>query len=152
MFVRLRNRIGDYVGIDPTLKNSSQSEHCTLIRGYFPEDLPSDIGDFDSITVLAVFEHIKPHAQKEFALHCDRLLRPGGFLIITIPSAVVDPILDILKRIRFIHGMALEEHYGFEIKHTPAIFSVGDLQVVEIKRFQLGLNNLFVFHKSVRPC
>lgn len=139
--------IGDYVGIDPFLKETIQSGNCTLIRGSFPKDFPADKGRFDCIIALAVVEHIPPAEQQDFAVTCARLLKPGGYLIMTAPSPLVDPLLDFLKVIRFIDGMALEEHYGFDIRNIPALFTIDDLVPIMAKKFQLGLNNLFAFEK-----
>jgi hypothetical protein len=62
---------------------------------------------------------------------------------------VVDRILAVLKFIRLIDGMSLEEHYGFEPRGVPSLFSVGEMELVKAGRFQLGCNNLFVFRKSM---
>src|SRR5262249_5180958 len=102
---------------------------------------------FDAITMLAVMEHIPLDQQAPLAQGCFRYLRPGGRLILTVPSALVDPILNVLRALRLIHGMSLEEHYGFDASQTPAIFRAAGLELVTARKFQLGLNNLFVFEK-----
>jgi hypothetical protein len=118
-----------------------------LIAGRFPEDLP-DPRPFDAITMLAVLEHVKPEQQSQLAKHCARFLKPEGCLIITVPSPKVDRILSLLKLLRLINGMSLEQHYGFDASQTPSIFAVDGLTLVKSAKFQLGLNNLFVFKKT----
>ena len=44
--------------------------------------------------------------------------------------------------------MSLDEHYGFDPAHTEEIFSPPEFRPVERRRFQLGLNNLYVFEKA----
>jgi hypothetical protein len=43
--------------------------------------------------------------------------------------------------------MSLEEHFGFEPKDTPRIFSNPRFKLITHTSFQLGLNNLFVFER-----
>jgi hypothetical protein len=45
--------------------------------------------------------------------------------------------------------MSLEEHYGFDPSCVPSLFSVGKLELIKAKKFQLGLNNLFVFRRAL---
>ena len=97
--------------------------------------------------MLAVLEHIPPEQQSRLAMECMRLLKPQGYLVITVPSPMVDPILDWLRFVRLIDGQALEEHYGFDPGQTPCIFSVESMILHKSKKFQLGLNNLYVFRK-----
>ena len=47
--------------------------------------------------------------------------------------------------------MALEQHYGFDPRETPTLFEVGGMELVKASRFQLELNNLFVFKKNAEP-
>jgi hypothetical protein len=44
--------------------------------------------------------------------------------------------------------MALEQHYGYQPGQTGTLFAVGGLELVRAHKFQLGLNNLFVFRKT----
>jgi len=146
LFKQLRSRIGQGVGIDPNLDQSVDLDNCRLIAGWFPKDLP-DAQPFDAITMLAILEHVPPEHQQQLAQNCACFLKPGGYLVITVPSPRVDQVLSLLKFMRIIDGMSLEEHYGFDASKTPSIFSVGGLALVKSEKFQLGLNNLFVFKK-----
>jgi predicted SAM-dependent methyltransferase len=100
--------------------------------------------------MLAVLEHIPKSKQKEFAIACYNKLKPGGRVIITVPSPKVDLILSGLKIIRLVDGMSLEEHYGYNPRDTETIFDKDMFKLVHHSRFQLGLNNVFVFEKAHR--
>lgn len=150
LFRQLKSRIGEGVGIDPYLDRSVDMDHCRLIAGWFPKDLP-DPRQFDVITMLAILEHIPAKDHPQLAADCARFLKPGGYLVITVPSPIVDRLLSLLNFMRLIDGMSLEEHYGFDASKTPSIFSVGGLMLVKAEKFQLGLNNLFVFTRIEEP-
>jgi 2-polyprenyl-3-methyl-5-hydroxy-6-metoxy-1,4-benzoquinol methylase len=145
---QLKPYLGDMVGIDPDLDSCLETGGCKLFPGQFPRDLP-EVGPFDAITMLAVLEHIPIEQQAHWARECARLLKPKGYLIITTPSPMVDPILAALKFLRVIDGMSLEEHYGFDPTCVPSVFSVDAMELVKARKFQLGFNNLFVFKKSL---
>ena len=98
--------------------------------------------------MLAVLEHlVKPESVLAEAY---RLLRPGGTLIMTWPSSVVDPLLEILTRIKLVN-----DELGFD-QHQPRI-PVATLKTmlqrigftrVENGKFEMGLNNWLVAHKE----
>ena len=69
-------------------------------------------------------------------------------MIITVPSPFVDQILKVLTTLRLVHGMSVEEHHGYDIKQTAQIFSAPNFRLLSHERFQLGLNNLFVFERT----
>ncbi len=146
LYQRLQSTVGEVVGIDPTLDRNVEMGRCRLIAGRFPEDLP-DAEPFDAITMLAVLEHIPLDEQPRLAAECARRLKPGGYIIITVPNPIVDRILSVLRFLRLIDGMSLEEHYGFEPRLVPALFGVANLRLVTASVFQLGCNNLFVFQR-----
>lgn len=41
----------------------------------------------------------------------------------------------------------LEEHHGYRVEQTTAIFPAKSFRLLRRKGFQLGLNNLFVFER-----
>lgn len=145
MFERWSGTISRGYGIDPTLAKRSEGPNYELHPGVFPDDLPAV--RCDVITMLAVLEHIPRAAQPALADACHEMLNPGGRLVVTVPSPRVDDILAVLTRIRLVDGMSLEEHYGFEPGQTEDIFSPPRFRLAHRARFQLGLNNLFVFER-----
>lgn len=147
LFRHLADRFTEGIGIDPELVESVDCGTYRLIKGWFPTDLAATDG-FDTITMLATLEHVPPETQAEMARQCSQLLNPGGRLIITVPSKQIDTILSILKRVRLIDGMSLEQHYGFDPRMTQSIFSGDGLALIKAERFEIGLNYLFVFEKA----
>ena len=146
LFELLGSSARDGVGLDPDLPAPVVRPGYRLYPGSFPGDLPEP-GPYDAIVMLAVLEHIPAEAQDALAEGCSAALRPGGRLIITTPSPFVDRILDFLAAIRLIDGMSLEEHHGFEPRDALRILSGRDWELEVRRRFQLGLNHLFVFRK-----
>jgi 2-polyprenyl-3-methyl-5-hydroxy-6-metoxy-1,4-benzoquinol methylase len=146
LFRQLKISGAQGMGIDPTLKSSADADGVPLIAGFFPKDMPA-VEAFDAITMLAVLEHFPPDQYENLRRGCVKFLKPGGRLVITVPSPAVDHILAMLKFLRLIDGMSLEEHHGFEVGLTTTIFPPEHFRMVKRATFQLGLNNLFVFER-----
>ena len=134
------------VGIDPDITSVIRLPNADLLPGLFPAALP-DTEPFDVITLLAVLEHLPHPAQVTMARDCFEYLKPQGRLIITVPSPLVDQILAVLTSMKLMHGTHVEQHYGFDVKQTPGLFEPAGLRLLCARRFELGLNNLFVFFK-----
>ena len=147
LFQHLGTPLGGGMGIDPTLRQDTTLGDIPLIAGLFPKDMPP-VPAFDAITMLAVLEHFPAAEYETLRSGCARFLKPGGHLIITVPSPQVDRILEVLQAVRLIDGMSLEEHHGFDVGATATVFPPPDFQLVSHQRFQLGLNNLFVFRRA----
>lgn len=135
------------MGIDPTLRQDDWVENIPLIAGRFPQDMPP-VPAFDAITMLAVLEHFAKADYASLRSGCSRFLKPGGRLIITVPSRQVDFILKVLLALGLIDGMSVEEHHGYDVRETTNIFPPPEFRLVKHQRFQLGLNNLFVIERQ----
>jgi 2-polyprenyl-3-methyl-5-hydroxy-6-metoxy-1,4-benzoquinol methylase len=146
LFRELGNAGEGSMGIDPTLGTTIQVGSVPLVAGTFPKDMPT-AKPFDVITMLAVLEHFPASQYDELIDGCLRFLRPGGLLIITVPSPWTDHILTVLKFLKVIDGMSLEEHHGYRVEQTTVLFSSNAFRLLRWQRFQLGLNNLFVFER-----
>lgn len=138
------DRIDSAVGVDATLE-PARDGRVELRRGHFPRDIDLAPGSFDCITALAVLEHVEDPAA--FATACRQALAPGGRVVLTVPHPLVDRILDLLIALRLVDGMAAEEHHGFDVSETRTIFESAGLPLRLERRFQLGLNRLYVFEK-----
>ncbi len=146
IFVQLEQKLAPSIGVDPGIENDRKVGKGQLIRGLFPEALPDD-SPFDAVTMLAVLEHIPKDSQEQMARDIARFLKPGGRLIITVPSPLVDHVLVVLRFLRIVDASTLDEHFGYRPSQTPQLFGSAGLHLLKAGRFQLGLNHLFVFEK-----
>ncbi len=142
----LGDRIRPSLGLDPLARPVHGSRH-QLLPILFSEPLSFADASFDAIVLLATLEHLSE--RNAMARECYRLLRPGGQVVITVPSPKVDLILALLCRLRLTDGMSLEQHNGFDPRSTPEFFSRQGFGLQHWRRFQFGLNHLFVFRKPI---
>lgn len=146
LFSRWDDTIGPSIGYDPDIGTTTVAGRHELRPGVFPDDAADDL-ECDVITMLAVLEHVPTDRHAPLAAACAGALRAGGRVVVTVPSPFVDRILDVLGAIRLIDGMHTDEHYGFVPADTLAVFGGDEFELVTHRRFQLGLNNLFVFRR-----
>lgn len=147
LFEALGERLTKGFGVEPLRQTELRAEKFVVVPGFFPAVKPSE-GDWTAVTMLAVLEHIPSTEQLALAAACHELLAHEGRVIITVPAKAVDHILAVLRWLRLIDGMSLEEHYGFEPTDTERIFGVSGFRLIHRSRFQLGLNHLFVFERQ----
>lgn len=96
----------------------------------------------DCVTMLALLEHLRRPA--EVLQDVFRVLKPGGKIILTIPSPRSKPLLEFLAfRLQLISVEEIRDHkHYFSEKEIRQL--LGDIGFTSIiyKRFQLGLNQL----------
>lgn len=142
----LGNKIAPSVGFDPLYKENTNLNGHQLFSHNVQGDLPFENDSFDAVVLLATIEHI--HEKSVIAKEAARLLRTGGRVIITVPSLLVDKILEILLLLHIVDGMSLEEHHGFLPDELPDIFMPEGFSLRKKQKFQFGLNNLYIFERS----
>lgn len=140
----LGSRLRFGLGLDP-LAPAATAPRWALIRDRFPPSEPLLRTSFDVVVMLATLEHIQN--KEELVRECFRILRPGGRVVVTVPSRLVDPILAVLARLKLVDGMSLDEHHGFDPCETQPLFIRRGFRLVRWQSFQFGLNHLFVFSK-----
>jgi 2-polyprenyl-3-methyl-5-hydroxy-6-metoxy-1,4-benzoquinol methylase len=137
-------RIASGVGIDIRESDTWAGDGYERRVGTFPDALRPD-ERFDAVVMLAVVEHLPDQELARWAAAVPPILQPNGRVVITTPSPAVDHILHAGIRLKVIDGMEADEHHGFDPGDVPAIFSRAGLRLERRRRFELGLNHLFVF-------
>lgn len=144
LLARVRGRVQSATGIDPAATPRREG-NLEILRGRVPGEPRLPAGGFDCVSALAVAEHVAdPEA---FAREVFRLLAPGGRAVLTAPHRLVDRILDALILLRLADGMDAEAHHGFDVGTLVPVFRAAGFSLLASRRFQLGLNHLFVFEK-----
>lgn len=146
LFTQLGDNFLYGVGIDPILNQDVIRAKYELLKDTFPSKR-AETKIYHCITMLAVLEHIPPAVQADTINTCYKLLHKEGVMILTVPNKKVDRILMLLKMFRLVKGMQLEEHFGFDTSAIPKLFTNAGFELVMHKKFQFGLNNLYVFKK-----
>jgi SAM-dependent methyltransferase len=110
--------------------------------------LPFPAEHFDHVVMLAVLEHLtEPEQVLREAL---RVLAPGGSLIMTWPSSVVDLILGVMRKLRLISDeMESDEHQKrIPVEVLQKMLEKSGFRRFLYTRFEFGLNNLLVATKE----
>lgn len=144
---KIAHRVLQGDGCDIALETNSMDDRLNLMKGAFLNVLHEKAeSSYDTIFALAVFEHFPEEDMRDTVSLIHRILASRGRLIVTVPHPFVDKILDVLTFFKMIDGIALQEHTGLEPIKLFNYLST-QLQPVKRRRFQLGLNYLFVFEK-----
>jgi ubiquinone/menaquinone biosynthesis C-methylase UbiE len=145
--VSLEKRTIKAVGIDLDTPHDSPSEKISLIRYKIEKQLPFPDNEFDCITMLAVLEHLD--YPDEVIDECRRVLRPGGKLIITIPTIYSKPLLLTLSAMTIISREEIVTHKNyFGKKQLEGILSSSGLTKVISRYYNIRFNLLVVYEKT----
>jgi SAM-dependent methyltransferase len=137
------DRISYGVGVDDQVEGGIR-RRWQRVHADLRKDLPLTSGQFDHVVMLAVLEHLeKPEPVLREAY---RILAPGGSLVLTWPSAMVDPILGVLHGFRLVSDeMESDEHQQrIPVEVLQYLLKRIGFREFTHERFEFGLNNLMV--------
>jgi len=140
-FVRMR------VGLDYQKVNAKDAG-IQCIRADITGALPFADGAFDHVTMLAVIEHL---AAPEAIFHeIHRVLAPGGSVVMTWPSAIVDPLLGALFKAGLVSPEMESQKHERRRHHLYWMGVLRETGFADIthRTFELGLNHLLA---AARP-
>jgi SAM-dependent methyltransferase len=117
--------------------------------------LPFPDQSFDTVTMLAMLNHIPSPRRTESLSEVTHVLRPDGALLITM----INPAIGwITHRIRRRHdpdqterGIGADEDWGLSDGQVRRLLAEAGLKVVRRQRFVWWLNNLYICRKSTSP-
>lgn len=122
-------------------------EYSIKLHTYDVEEenhLPFTDDSFDIVTMLAVYEHIRPEVLDVLLAEIYRVLKTdGGRLIITTPSKYAEPVLEIFARFGIVSKVEIDEHQPLQrvhqVKNTLARAGFRDDRV-RVGMFELMMN------------
>lgn len=137
------DRIAAGVGVDDQVEEGVRGR-WQGVRADLRSPLPFSDSRFDHVVMLAVLEHLTE--PEKVLREAYRVIAPGGSLIMTWPSALVDPILRVLHGLRFVSDeMESDEHQKrIPVETLQQMLQRIGFQKFIHRRFEFGLNNLMV--------
>lgn len=107
-------------------------------------DLPSNTANV--ITMLAVLEHLQ--YPDEVLKECKRILKPGGVLLVTVPSPSNEPLLNVLSWFMLVRREMIHQHENyFTPERLKKMCKNAGYSKYSVELFELGYNT---FLKAVK--
>jgi SAM-dependent methyltransferase len=114
------------------------------------ERLPYNDNMFEIVTMLAVYEHIEPSRLPSLMNEIHRVLKPGGFYILTTPAAWTDRLLRFLAKIGIVSSEEIDEHKdAYTFAKIQGIFDKSQFQGCQVRYgyFELFMNLYAIIEK-----
>lgn len=144
---RVKARMRRCIGIDVTAEPRTY-ENIEIMNVDIQKKIPLPPRSVEVITMLAVLEHL--HYPEKVAAECYRLLKPGGSVLLTVPSPTNKPLLELLATLRLVRPEMIKQHeHYFTHKELRRLFQRAGFNQVRIESFEFGLNTFMKADKSL---
>ena len=96
--------------------------------------LPFENDYFESVTLLAVVEHLDPALMAILFKEVYRVLKPGGMVVLTTPAAWSDGLLKFMARINLVSAEEIHEHaYAYTLPLLGWYFGQAGFEMTKTK-------------------
>lgn len=75
-----------FTGVDKDSRSMAWAKMFNPFATFYDAEMSSLEGGYDSVSLIEVLEHVRPAELPAFVSAAARLLRPGGMLVVTVPS------------------------------------------------------------------
>nr|MBI5455878.1 class I SAM-dependent methyltransferase [Candidatus Levybacteria bacterium] len=108
----ITTKFNEKYGIDPSVKLSEITDNKFNLQtiNIINTRLPFNNNYFETVTMLAVFEHIDNYKLINVLKEIKRVLKDGGLFIITTPAPWSDKLLHQMAKIGLISSEEIHEH------------------------------------------
>lgn len=140
-------------GLDKVFDNTGYQEAANLGLTLVEHDmeandvLPFHDGQFDVVTMLAVYEHIEPSKLLGIVREIRRILLPGGLFILTTPAFWTDPLLRFMAEFGLVSAGSIAEHkdsYSGRMIRDKLMEAGFDRTLIRVGLFEFFSNNYAV--------
>ena len=140
-----RLRLG--FGLDPKAEPHDLPENVRVVRHRL-EDVPWPLPEerVDAVSLLAVLEHLEPETANVVLDEVRRVLRPGGRLLLTVPTPRGKPVLELLAfGLGVVNPEEIRDHkLYYDRRRLAAVLAARGFAVERYVAFQLGCNSFCV--------
>jgi ubiquinone/menaquinone biosynthesis C-methylase UbiE len=138
-------RMKQVYGID-IVAQPQKFGNATVIKGDLTKKIALPDSTATAVTMLAVLEHL-PHPEKVVA-EAYRMLKPGGVFLVTVPTPMSEPILEVMAKIGLVRDEMIEQH---ETYFTPELLKKicrhAGFRKAEVEIWELGVNTFLMATK-----
>ncbi|MBX2863019.1 MAG: methyltransferase domain-containing protein [Leptolyngbyaceae cyanobacterium MAG.088] len=144
----MSSQVSEGYGVDFKVNSGKIGKNVYTQQLTFLDKLPFDDAQFSTVTMLAVLEHIANETDMLDEIY--RVLRPGGKLVLTVPSIWAKPVLEFLSyKLGIISEAEIRDHKRYYTRERlrRCLIDNGDFTDFIHKYFQLWMNNFCVVTK-----
>lgn len=116
-------------------------DNVVIKKSHIEGTVPLGDGSMDCVTMMAVLEHLEE--PENVLRECNRILKPGGRILLTTPSPPAKPVLEFLSyRLNVVNPEEIRDHKRYFSKEDlREILTASGFKDVKVKAFEAGLNN-----------
>jgi 2-polyprenyl-3-methyl-5-hydroxy-6-metoxy-1,4-benzoquinol methylase len=142
---RVSRSMKQCIGLD-IVATPYKKKNITILKQDLQKTIKLPSTSADVMTMLAVLEHMKH--PNEIVAECYRILKPGGVLLVTVPSPANKPLLELLSAVGLVRKEMIHQHENyFTVQRLTRLMKRTGFSFVHVELFELGLNT---FCKAVK--